>query len=239
MAGDAKKPASGQPFLSTPTIAPSFGQVTWESEGAEGGKFHSRKPYVPSGASGLTIGRGYDLKHRNAGQVTNDLIAAGVDLASAKRIAAAHGKTGDAARNFIAENRLYEVEISPAAQKLLFERTYRSEEAEARRLATKPDVTKIYGATDWDKLHPAIREMLVDLKFRGDYGPTARTVIQRSVARNDLDAFAALLSNPAHWPNVPSDRFKRRRDFIQKALGADRKAKAAPRPAGPVLSPLG
>ncbi|MFS8036512.1 hypothetical protein ACI7BZ_06015 [Xanthobacter sp. AM11] len=210
---------------------PAIGQVTWDSEGTEGGRYHSRVPHVPGSTSGLTIGRGYDLKHRNAGQVVNDLVASGVDMALARRIAAGHGISGDAARNFIAENQLDAVEISPQAQKVLFERAYRAEETEARRLATKPDVTKKYGKTDWDKLHPAIREMVVDLKFRGDYGPAQRTVIQPAIAANDLERFARLLSDAALWGSVPPDRFRRRREFISKAVAAERATRLAAQPA--------
>lgn len=216
------------------SAVPSVGRVTWDSEGTEGGYFHSRKPHVPSHGSGLTIGRGYDLKHRNSGQVVNDLVASGVDVETARKIAAGHGKCGDAARSFISDHDLATVEISPEAQKQLFERSYKSEQAEARRLATKADVTEKYGATDWDKLHPAIREIVVDLKFRGDYGPPERAVIQKSIAANDLEGFASLISNAALWGKVPPDRFKRRRDFIKAAAADARKAKMAQ----PALRPL-
>ena len=34
---------------------PEIGIVTWDSEGSEGGRFHSRRLHVPSDTSGLTI----------------------------------------------------------------------------------------------------------------------------------------------------------------------------------------
>jgi hypothetical protein len=40
------------------------GQATYNSEGNEGGKYHSRKAHHPTAASGVTIGRGYDLKEK-------------------------------------------------------------------------------------------------------------------------------------------------------------------------------
>ena len=58
---------------------PSRGVLTWEAEGSEGGRYHSRVLHVPSNTSGLTIGRGYDMKDRSAAEAQKDLIAAGVD----------------------------------------------------------------------------------------------------------------------------------------------------------------
>jgi hypothetical protein len=43
-------------------LAPSTGLLTWGAEGTEGGRFHSRVLQFPPGASGLTLGRGYDMK---------------------------------------------------------------------------------------------------------------------------------------------------------------------------------
>ena len=40
---------------------PKEGKVTFNSEGTEGGFFHSRKLHVPTASSGLTLGRGYDM----------------------------------------------------------------------------------------------------------------------------------------------------------------------------------
>ena len=37
-------------------------QFTFDAEGFEGGKLHTRKPHVPTDSSGLTVGRGFDLR---------------------------------------------------------------------------------------------------------------------------------------------------------------------------------
>ena len=60
------------------------GQLTFDAEGNEGGKYHSRKPHVPSNNSGLTIGRGYDMKVRKVEQIAKDLMASGMDQAAAE-----------------------------------------------------------------------------------------------------------------------------------------------------------
>jgi hypothetical protein len=214
------------PFLTTLSQLPEKGAVTWDSEGTEGGKFHSRKLHVPTEESGLTLGRGYDMKSRTAAGVLIDLIRAGLPRADAEKISKGAGLRGKAAKRFVVDNRLEDFEITPAAQKRLFEIAYDAEAAEAKRIATKEDVRAKYGATDWGKLDPAIQEILVDLKFRGDYTPAARTRIQKYVAANDLESFAKQLADETLWAKVPPDRFKRRKKFLEEAV-ARRRAEGA------------
>lgn len=197
---------------------PNEGRLTFDSEGHEGGPYHSRHFHVPSSGSGLTIGRGYDMKDRTKAQVRDDMIAAGLDPAIAALISHAAGLKGAAAEEFIEENNLEDFQITPEAQLVLFDVEYALKVADTRRLATKADVTQAYGATDWDGLHPVIAEVLVDLRFRGDYTPTCRRFLQAHVASNDLPAFAEELGKRERWPNVPQDRFERRRDICQAAV---------------------
>ncbi len=201
------------------TDLPAVGRLTFDVEGQEGGPFHSRCLHVPSQSSGLTLGRGYDMKERTKAEVRDDLVSAGVAAATANLISQAAGMSGDRAEQFIAENDLEDFEITPEGQIRLFETTYRQLAADARRLATKDDVTRAYGATDWDGLDPAIRELVVDLRFRGDYTPACRRFLQVHIVNNDLDGLARELANRAHWPNVPQDRFDRRRRYCDAAQG--------------------
>lgn len=197
---------------------PRRGGLTFDAEGQEGGRYHSRRPHVPGPTSGLTIGRGYDMKHRSRKKIRDDLAAAGVELALAERLSGAAGLAGDAAKAFMAAQALEGCEITPEAQARLFEATYEQLERDTRRLATKADVTETYGATDWDRLHPAIREVLVDLRYRGDYTSACRRFLQRHVASNDLVGFAREMCDRARWPKVPEDRFGRRKAFCEAAL---------------------
>jgi hypothetical protein len=71
-----------------------------------------------------------------------------------------------------------------------------------------------YGKTDWDTLNPILKEVLVDLKFRGDYTPASRKLIQSFVAKNDFESFKSVLQNKKNWPNVPEDRFERRSKYL-------------------------
>jgi len=80
------------------------GQVTFDGEGNEGGPYHSRRPHVPSDSSGVTIGRGYDMKARTAKEIHDDLRAAGVSEDQANLYARAAGLSGDDAKAFLDEH---------------------------------------------------------------------------------------------------------------------------------------
>lgn len=197
---------------------PETGLVTFNSEGQEDGRYHSRIFHVPSGSSGLTIGRGYDMKLRTKAAIRDDLIKAGVNSSQSVLISQAAGMKGEQAEEFIEENDLEDFEISAEQQLALFEIEYERQEADTRRLATKADVTRKYGATDWDGLDPTIKEILVDLRFRGDYTPASRRFLQVCVANNDLEAFAREIGDRENWPNVPPGRFDDRKVICDQAV---------------------
>jgi len=200
-------------------LKPSRGIVTFESEGVEqpGSKFHSRVFHVPTASSGLTIGRGYDMKMKSKTKIAADLSAAGVAPADAKTISAAAGLQGAAAKAFVARNGLSDFSISQDTQVKLFDISYREEEAVVKRISAKADCVKAFGAVDWDKAHPAIRDIFVDLKFRGDYTPASRKLVQKLLATNDLAGLKKAMAAKANWAGVPADRFKRRNDFLAAA----------------------
>jgi hypothetical protein len=90
-------------------------------------------------------------------------------------------------------------------------------EKDVRRICEKRDVIEAYGATDWDALHPKIKNMLVDLRYRGDYTPNIRSLLQEYVANNDLARFSSVIKNRSNWPQtLPSDRFLRRSRYIDE-----------------------
>jgi hypothetical protein len=198
---------------------PPEGHLTFESEGQEGGPYHSRRLHVPSANSGLTIGRGYDMKLRSKSEIRDDLAKAGLAITEAALISQAAGLKGEEAEEFIEENDLEDFEITSEAQLALFTIEYERKAKDTRRLATKADVARAYGETDWDALHEVIKEVLIDLRFRGDYTPSCRRFLQAHVAKNNLAAFAEQIGNQNRWPNVPPDRFNRRKSLCESAIG--------------------
>ena len=197
-----------------------FGQLTFDAEGLEQrGRFFSRTLHVPGPWSGATIGRGYDMRERSRDEIVADLVAAGVARATAARLAQTRGLRGRQAKAFIAERNLGAIEITPAQQKALFLLTYRELEGDVLRICRKHDVVAKYGAVDWDGLVPLIRDVLVDLRYRGDYTGATRERVQPPAVRNSLAAFRRVLSNEDYWVgerSVPRDRFRRRRDYLTR-----------------------
>ncbi len=204
--------------MSNDDPVPARGRLTFDAEGHEGGQYHSRKFHVPGPSSGLTIGRGYDMGSRSESSIRDDFIAAGLEPDTADLISKAAALKGQQAKAFITNNNLNDFEISKEVQLELFSVEYERQEKEARRLATKTDVTEKYGETDWDGLDPAIKDVLVDLKFRGDYTPACRQFLQKHVVSNDVAAVAQALADCGLWPGVPRDRFERRRDYCAEML---------------------
>ena len=197
-------------------IRPARGRVTFDSEGMEGGRYHSRVLHVPGNTSGLTIGRGYDMGSKIPGQIATDLMRAGVEVSKARTIAGAANLRGPAAKKFIQDNHLESFEITAEAQKKLFESSYETEAASAKAVCERASTR--YGTCNWDELHPVIQELVVDLKFRGDYTPRTRELIQHHIVANDLEGLARALGNRANWQSVPPDRFARRAAAAQAAL---------------------
>lgn len=192
------------------------GQVTFDSEGNEGGRWHSRTPHVPSDNSGLTIGRGYDMKHRTRESIQADMVAAGVEAVVAEKYAGAAGLFGDKAKAYMKEHNL--PEISLAAQKKLFEITYSQIESSARKICESADVVKKYGKVDWESMEDSIKQMVIDLRYRGDYTPATREKVQPLVVAGDVQGLAKLMNDREFWKSVPKHRFERRAAFMSAAI---------------------
>lgn len=191
------------------------GQLTFDAEGQEGGKYHSRHAHWPGGASGVTIGRGYDMGGRTSASVYSDLVDAGVPSDVAHQYSAGAGLKGSKAGNWVSKNRDDIPDISPEAQNKLFDKTYAEQEKEVRRISEKPDAVKKYGAVCWDNLDPKIKDSLVDLKYRGDYTSSSRKFLQKAAADNDSETFGKAMTDRSHWGNVPADRLNRRVNYWQ------------------------
>jgi hypothetical protein len=87
-------------------------------------------------------------------------------------------------------------------------------EKDVQDIVNDKDVVELYGKTDWKNLHPAIKEVLIDLRFRGDYTPETRKIIQQAVADNDFEKLFDLMIDRKNWKNVPKDRFLRRVSYV-------------------------
>lgn len=142
------------------------GQVTFDAEGNEtsGSPYFSRHLHWPGGASGVTLGRGYDMRYRTSNTVYSDLTAAGVEPSLSRKFARGAGLYGQAARDFVHMNKYAFGMMSPEAQRVLFEDVIypRYEEAAQRRygIFIAPD------SVQWEELDERIRDVAVDFTYQ-------------------------------------------------------------------------
>lgn len=217
----------------TADLGPDFqvprGQLTFDAEGTEGGRYHSRAAHVPSvGASGVTIGRGYDVGQHGSQQAIEALTGAGVSPEQAAILAEAAGKKQGSAQSWLAQNQGRLEELTPEQQKALFETTYGDMAADVQRISSKSDTRAAYGEVDLDAVDPTVRDLLVDLRYRGDYTPATRRGVQPLAAADDLAGMAAHLADRDQWSSVPADRFARRRDYAAEAVEEQQIARSLP-----------
>lgn len=194
------------------------GQLTFDAEGMEQpGRYFSRNPHVPTDSSGVTLGRGYDMRDKTPAMIQADLLACGLDTTAATLFAKAAGLSGAAGKSFITQNNLSTFEITPGQQKLLFALTYQQMVSDVLRICQKPDLVARYGVTDWAALPAKVRDLVVDLRYRGDYTPSSRERLQPLLVANNSAGIRQLMADEAYWcgpEKVPQDRFRRRRDYL-------------------------
>jgi LysM repeat protein len=196
-----------------------MGQLTFDVEGMEkpGSRYHSRCPHVPGPWSGVTIGRGFDMSQRTRESIFDDLRAAGMPAGDARKLSRCAGYIGDAAERYLKDNDLKALSITPEAQNRLFLSTYEELAGDVIRICEKHDWVAKYGATDWQQLDPTVRDIAIDLRYRGDYTPATRRKVQKLPVANSRSRLKRLMADEAYWLtvcNVPKDRFERRRDYF-------------------------
>lgn len=198
------------------------GQLTFDVEGKDiddpGSRLYvyfSRKVHWPGGASGITIGRGYDLGQRPNPEA--DFATANIDEPLLSWLLGAKGLQGQAAKNYLntASEEIRTATISRKQQYDLFAPVYDSMKAEVLRVSRKPEVIRRYGALDWSSTHKKIQEVTIDLMYRGDYGPNTRAFLHRHITNNDLTRFAETISDRGQWETVPEDRFNHRIQYLR------------------------
>ncbi|MEG7363457.1 hypothetical protein [Pseudomonas citronellolis] len=170
------------------------GQVTFDAEGNDipGNLYFSRRLHWPGGASGVTLGRGYDMKQRTPTTVYADLIAAGVEPSAAQNFSQGAQLSGHAARDFVNNNRETYGVISRKAQRILFEDiTYPRYETAAKTRYTNGTAGET-NATPWESLNDRIRDIAVDLTYQQG------SIWDRQlphISSNDAEALAEYIRN--------------------------------------------
>jgi hypothetical protein len=202
--------ASRDTFFQVP-----FAALTFNAEGQENSsRFFSRKIHFPGGAaSGVTIGRGYDLGNRTATQIKSDLLESGAASNDALFFASAAGLRGEQAAAFVRANRQHAPEITPQVQYNLFTKVLIPYYiGDIKRIFDKDDVVEKYGEATWDDLPLTVQSILFDLRYRGDYSGETRRRLQPALVANDTVAFMKIIRDEEYWiaRGVPSGRVSAR-----------------------------
>ncbi|MND52011.1 hypothetical protein D3C81_208830 [compost metagenome] len=174
------------------------GQFTFDAEGndIEGNASFTRIAHAPPGESGITIGRGYDLGQRSNSE--NELPAVGIGEPLLSWLVKSKKFKGEAAREYYrnAPKAVREYKITRRQQFELFVSVYDFMISEVVRISRNNEA---YGVLNWEALDPRVRDVVVDLIYRGDYHPDSRKFVQRPFVNNDVSALRAIMMDRDKW----------------------------------------
>ncbi|MCB9550601.1 MAG: LysM peptidoglycan-binding domain-containing protein [Myxococcales bacterium] len=198
----------------------SRGQVTFDSEGndRQGSIHFTRVLHHPTAGSGVTIGRGYDMKERSAAEILRHMEAAGVDAATATTLSGAAGLSGAAADRFCRDHR--DIQITHDQQKALFEFVY------GEKAAYAAGRLRAWSGVDFNALDPIMQELIVDLFYRGDLTKSKWNAHNMAaiVTGNDRAGFRRLLADRSLWGNVDTNRYQARLAYLDRAAAQQQQA---------------
>jgi hypothetical protein len=104
-------------------------------------------------------------------------------------------------------------------QKALFEVVTTAETvADIQRIFKKPDVAAKYGEVSWASLPTPVQEIVFDLRYRGDYTPRTRELIQPLLVAGDTAGLQKVMLDTDLWRgfNVPEGRIRARTEMAQR-----------------------
>lgn len=185
------------------------GELTSTGEGSDAQTSHVHWP--DTDASGVTLGKGYDIGSRTEAAVIEELKAAGMDEVQATKISKGAGLKGSDAGTWVTNNKDDVGEIALDVQYKLLATMLEVYTDNAKDVATSDTATKdgsgyytnargreINDGVDegtykmseeqWNNLHPAMVEFLTDLKYQGGYYLYSRVAkVNKVLIENDGD----------------------------------------------------
>ena len=160
-------------------------------------------------SSGVTLGIGYDVGSRSVADVKAQLMAAGMVEEQAALISNGAGLKGRDAMLWVGDNKAVVGALDEAVIRRLFAQQLPQYTQQAKALATdtnpspgqekinarsrelvedKPLFTYVMTEEQWNGLHPAMHELITDLKFQGGfYGYDRIAKINAVLIENDGD----------------------------------------------------
>lgn len=161
------------------------GQVTFDAEGHDyilpdyapkrAPKRHdyfSRILHWPGDVSGVTLGRGYDMKMRTAGEIYSTLRSLGIEEYRAVIASNAAYLSGRQAKFFVETTWQLFGEISYVQQIELFKRSYLEKKNYAKPFYIRK-ATKEPNAPSWEQLDQKIKDVVVDIFYQGIRHPAS------------------------------------------------------------------
>lgn len=194
---------------------PAVGLLTFDAEGNNNpdSRYFSRRAHAPTLNSGVTIGRGYDMKHRSKEAILKDFELAGIAPDDRKKLAEGSKLTGEEAKAFVNKAEIKAIIISEEAQKKLFEIVYPLYYKKARVICEKAHLEKVsYGKCKWVNMDNKVKELIADLIYRGDYSKASREKIQQALVAGDPAKIKEALDKLS---NVPLDRQLSRKKHLK------------------------
>ncbi|MBW3695986.1 LysM peptidoglycan-binding domain-containing protein [Vibrio sp. T187] len=212
------------------------GKFTFDSEGDDNplSPYFSRQAHVPNnsgvvvGRSGITIGRGLDMGNPPTGATGQSPSAlnlkelfqkSGLMPELSNWLLNVEGIQKEAALESLNNSGLDNktLTLTRKQQHLMFNQVYAYMEDKTRILLTKPDVREKFGVVDWDNLSLNVRNVLVDLTYRGDNSPSTREVFVPALVNYNAQTFKAVMSNVKAWRryDIPRGRFIARKEHLE------------------------
>lgn len=173
--------------------------------------YFSRRFHHPSNKSGVTIGRGYDLKKKTPKEIIEDLQKAGISKEIIELCVQASGLSQTKAEVFVKNNKDFS-EITLEQQKKLFMITY-----EKKVTLIKTFIPE----EDWNDLSRKHQELLIDLIYQGFFTLKTRKVIMPAIKEmiktKNQSSFEKIFFDNIFWKTLGCDenRINRRKKFLQ------------------------
>lgn len=147
------------------------GQFTFNAEGKDNphSPYFSRVLCWPGKDSGVTIGRGYDMKRRSKDEIFTTLKQANIDADIAQIMSGGSHLMGASASHFVHKNKEACGVITRTQQVNLFNNVYTFYYNDTKRIYNR------YKSKDghaWDSLNPRISTIMVDMRFQGVFNYT-------------------------------------------------------------------
>jgi len=180
------------------------GQFTFDNEGVDyitavvpfrqpSLKNFTRILHHPPGISGVTLGRGFDMKLRSAGVIFSTLRQVGLPEYKAVLCSKASGISGRNADNFVKVFGPLVGEITHRQQIDLFTIVYREYKSTAQRIYNHFSA-RISGSVIWEHLDSRIKDVFIDTLYQGNQ--TARQFVQAAAHNNRNEVIKYIKTDP-------------------------------------------